>query len=82
MMGQRVPWPYTPNRHVLISRRTALGVDPISQSYLQFHLGRSEFPRSGGASFGFAARGDRRRSYLVVDTAAICLNYHRCLRFG
>jgi hypothetical protein len=33
-------WPHTPNPHVLISRRTALGTDPVSQGYLQFHLRR------------------------------------------
>jgi site-specific recombinase XerD len=37
---RRAAWPHTPNPHVLISRRTALGTDPVSQGYLQFHLRR------------------------------------------
>jgi integrase len=31
-------WPHTPNRHVLISGRTALGVQPVSKHYFQRHL--------------------------------------------
>jgi integrase len=37
---RRSAWPHTPNRHVLISEQTALGVEPISKGYLQFHLQR------------------------------------------
>ena len=37
---RRATWPHTPNQHLLISARTALSVDPVSQSYLNFHLGR------------------------------------------
>lgn len=37
---RRATWPHTPNPHVLISEKTALGVCPVSQGYLQFHLGR------------------------------------------
>jgi hypothetical protein len=29
-----------PNRHVLISGRTALGIQPISKGYFHFHLRR------------------------------------------
>jgi site-specific recombinase XerD len=35
---RRTAWPHTPNRHVLISQATALGVEAISKGYLQFHL--------------------------------------------
>lgn len=35
---RRARWPHTPNRHVLISERTALGSGPISPSYLHQHL--------------------------------------------
>jgi integrase len=37
---RRATWPHTPNPHVLISERTALGIQPISKGYLQFHLHR------------------------------------------
>ncbi len=37
---RRTAWPHTPNRHVLISQTTALGVEAISKGYLQFHLQR------------------------------------------
>jgi integrase len=37
---RRTAWPHTPNRHVLISQATALGVEPISKGYLQFRLQR------------------------------------------
>ena len=37
---RRNTWPHTPNRHVLISQATALGVEAISKGYLQFHLQR------------------------------------------
>lgn len=33
-------WPHTPNRHVLISAKTALGTEPITQGYLNWHLCR------------------------------------------
>lgn len=35
---RRATWPYTPNRHVLISGKTALGVQPVSKHYFQWHL--------------------------------------------
>jgi hypothetical protein len=31
-------WPHTPNRHVLISEKTALGDSPVTRGYLDFHL--------------------------------------------
>jgi integrase len=31
-------WPHTPNRHVPISGKTALGVQPVSKHYFQRHL--------------------------------------------
>jgi hypothetical protein len=36
----RTAWPRTPNRHVLISEKTALGVEPVSKSYLDWQLRR------------------------------------------
>jgi integrase len=33
-------WPRTPNRHVLISAKTALGTAPVSRSYLNWNLHR------------------------------------------
>ncbi len=35
---RRATWPHTPNRHVLINARTALGTRPISPHYLHQHL--------------------------------------------
>lgn len=35
---RRATWPHTPNRHILTSNATALGVEPISKSYFQYHL--------------------------------------------
>jgi len=35
---RRAHWPHTPNRHVLISPRTALGTGPVSRTYLHRHL--------------------------------------------
>jgi hypothetical protein len=35
---RRATWPNTPNRHVLISKRTALGEAPVTRGYLDFHL--------------------------------------------
>jgi site-specific recombinase XerD len=37
---RRTAWPHTPNRHVLISEKTALGVQPVSKGYFHFHLRR------------------------------------------
>ena len=37
---RRATWPHTPNRHVLISEKTALGTEPVSKGYLQWHLQR------------------------------------------
>ena len=37
---RRAAWPRTPNRHVLISERTALGSGPVSRSYLPWQLQR------------------------------------------
>lgn len=31
-------WPHTPNRHVLLSEKTALGDGPVSRGYVNFHL--------------------------------------------
>jgi integrase len=35
---RRASWAHTPNRHVLISPRTALGTGPVSRAYLHGHL--------------------------------------------
>ena len=37
---RRAAWPRTPNRHVLISERTALGSGPVSRNYLTWNLQR------------------------------------------
>jgi integrase len=40
---RRASWPHTPNRHVLIAGRTALGTGPVSHVYLHSHLGPHGF---------------------------------------
>jgi integrase len=40
---RRATWPHTPNRHVLIAGRTALGTGPISEVHLRSHLGQHGF---------------------------------------
>jgi hypothetical protein len=40
---RRTAWPHTPNRHVLVSEKTALGVAPISKGYFHYHLRRHGF---------------------------------------
>jgi integrase len=35
---RRTTWPHTPNQHILISPRTALGDQPVSSGYVNFHL--------------------------------------------
>jgi hypothetical protein len=35
-------WPGTANRHVLITRKSALGTGPVSASYLADYLGRDQ----------------------------------------
>lgn len=40
---RRSTWPHTPNRHVLIAGRTALGIGPVSEVYLRDRLGRLGF---------------------------------------
>ena len=35
---RRASWPHAPNRHILISHRTALGDQPVSRGYVNFHL--------------------------------------------
>ncbi|MEV5011996.1 hypothetical protein AB0K74_48910 [Streptomyces sp. NPDC056159] len=35
---RRTAWPKTPNRHVLINAKTALGTGPVSAEYLKRHL--------------------------------------------
>lgn len=37
---RRATWPHTPNRHVLISEKTALGTGPVTRSYLNWNLER------------------------------------------
>jgi integrase len=35
---RRATWPHTPNRHVLISEKTALGVGPVTKAYFKWNL--------------------------------------------
>jgi hypothetical protein len=37
---RRATWPHTPNRHLLISEKTALGSGPVTRSYLNWNLNR------------------------------------------
>ena len=37
---RRATWPHTPNRHVLISEKTALDTGPVSRNYLNWNLQR------------------------------------------
>ena len=39
---RRATWPATANRHVLITRKSALGTGPVSASYLADYLGRHQ----------------------------------------
>lgn len=38
LVQRRITWPKTPNRHVLINAKTALGTGPVSAEYLKRHL--------------------------------------------
>jgi hypothetical protein len=40
---RRATWPHSPNPHVLISRRTALGTGPVCHEFVRFSLGDSGF---------------------------------------
>jgi hypothetical protein len=40
---RRAIWPHSPNPHVLINRRTALGTEPVSHVFVRFSLGDSGF---------------------------------------
>jgi integrase len=40
---RRATWPHSPNPHVLISRRTALGTGPACHEFVRFSLGDSGF---------------------------------------
>jgi hypothetical protein len=40
---RRATWPHSPNPHVLISRRTALGTGPVCHELVRFSLGDSGF---------------------------------------
>ena len=40
---RRATWPHSPNPHVLISKRTALGTGPVSHIFVRFSLGDSGF---------------------------------------
>jgi integrase len=35
---RRATWPHSPNQHVLISGKTALGPQPVSKTYFKWHL--------------------------------------------
>lgn len=38
LQQRQAQWPRTPNRHVLVSRVSATGTDPVSDYYLSWHL--------------------------------------------
>ena len=40
---RRATWPHSPNPHVLISKRTALGAGPVSHIFVRFSLGDNGF---------------------------------------
>ncbi len=40
---RRATWPHSPNPHVLISKRTALGTGPVSHIFVRFSLGDNGF---------------------------------------
>jgi integrase len=40
---RRATWPNTPNRHVIISAKTALGTGPVGKPFIRFQLGRNGF---------------------------------------
>lgn len=40
---RRATWPHSPNPHVLISKRTALGAGPVCHEFVRFSLGDSGF---------------------------------------
>ena len=40
---RRATWPHSPNPHVLISKRTALGTGPVCHEFVRFSLGDSGF---------------------------------------
>lgn len=40
---RRATWPHTPNPHVLISARTALGAGPVNHQFVRFSLGHNGF---------------------------------------
>ena len=53
---RRTAWPHTPNRHVLISQATALGVEPISKGYFQFRLQRHASTSTASAETAYCTR--------------------------
>ena len=40
---RRATWPTTPNRHVIVSAKTALGTGPVGKPFIRFSLGRNGF---------------------------------------
>lgn len=44
LVERQRPWPHTPNRHLLVSRRTAAGAVPVSDYYLSWHLMLQDVP--------------------------------------
>jgi hypothetical protein len=53
---RRATWPHSPNRHVLISKRTALGDVPVSRGYVNFHLKPAASASSASAGTGSCTR--------------------------
>ena len=69
---RRGTWPRTPNRHVLISGKTALGTGPVSRSYLTWNLQRH----------GVSIERIRRDRVLHEALAARADPLHLALVFG
>ena len=53
---RRSAWPRTPNRHVLISEKTALGAQPVTSSYLNWHLRGTASPSNASAGTGCSTK--------------------------
>ena len=69
---RRGTWPHTPNRHVLISEKTALATGPVSRSYLNWNLQRH----------GVSIERIRRDRVLHEALAARADPLHLALVFG
>ncbi len=43
LLHRHTTWPISPNRHVIVNARTALGTDPVGKAFIRFDLGRNGF---------------------------------------